>query len=324
MSTQTTISNTDVEIFSGEVQKTFAIMDPYGANSSRYFAARPGEVLNQPIVAHGDGRFFADGQDHTTWTSSEMTAEEIPLFTPFKARDAVNFSDMDVRPDLNFLMNFKDAHARSLAEMKAICLTSFLAKVAIAAGNTVSVDASATDGTAPANVKNGFKTIRSNMSAARVDDGIRCMLKPSAYVELVDQDGVVSKDFGTGTDRAFAGAKGHGLSYMDIAITQLGIAFGTDWTSTDTRFDTISMPTEVEADLSNVLGVVWHPDAWCLREQVIQRSSVKELHQTQEWQILSRYHFGVNDLIVSLTNTNFEFGETYKNGIYAILEDTTT
>lgn len=291
-----TLTGHEVEVYTGEVITAYSLTDMFPRDWSRWRGMVPAEVLNQPVITPGLAKHFDDDQDHINQDATLVSAE-IPLFVPLKAMNRLKYDTIDVRPDLNLLREFGEAHGISIGEGKTIRLLNFLAKAADTAGNVIEINGGLEDPVAlSAEIKGAYEDAASNMDELKVTDrGRKSFLKSRMFYKLAGSNDVMSKDFGSGAaNRATVGGNMATLNYINIDIKNIGLGFGVDWTFSD--YDDLALPEALEFDMSNVLGVVWQRDSWMLREQVMPMTSIDALENLQVWQILARYKFGVKEL----------------------------
>lgn len=266
----------------------------------QYFGMRPAEVLNQPIVAHGNGSFYDDGSDHTLEDAS-IASVEIPLFTTYKLRNSIKQSQLDVRPDLRHLATVGLAHGQQRAQDFNHFCQNFLAKVADTAGNTHDVDENHAS-TAGALCAAAVQEIAAAMDAARVfSQGRYAVVAPSFFYKLGAYDGVVRKDFG-GKANVQTLTKRTALEYLGFTIFS-GAGFGVDYTGSP--YNALGYPTAVSFDTgsgggatqNDILGVFWQSDSWALREQTQPSVHIDPIPEKQIIQVLLRQMFGMKELL---------------------------
>ncbi len=306
-----TLTNLELETYAGSVEHDYILADLFGTNWMEYWGPEDSETLNQPVVVHGDGQFIDDGGDHTNEDAS-ILGNEIALYDPIKASNRVKKRSVDERPGLRHLENLGRSHGKSVGKGKSLALLVALCKVADSLSNVITVDADATDGSAPGEIKDGVKQIAAAMDEGEVDPMDRyAMLKSSAFYDLADEDGVISKDFGAGGNRAAIGGNLDMIKYLNYPILNVGIGFGQDYTSSahDAWGGPFGSGGDADFDMTDVIGVFWQKRAWGLREQTQIEKSIDWIARLQVWQVLSRMQFGFQE---------FATANHFSEGIYIL------
>ncbi len=301
---------TETEVFGGAVFAAYTHTDYFGTSGMQFYGVRPTEVVNVPVTQQGDARFLDDGNDHTAEDSS-MIGQQVPLFDPIKSSNLVKQTQVDTRPDLALLENLGRQHGRNVGRTKTIGLLNMLAGAADGAGNNIAGDFDTT--TDPqTEVKNGIKAIATAMDEAGVPpEGRFGMLKSAAFYELADADGVMSVDFGGQANRQRIGGNLAPIMYLNILIRNCGVGFGTEWT--DTGVGGINFPAALDHDMTQVVGVFWHEDAWALRHQTQLQTVTPFIDHKQSWLVLARLHLGAAEVMTASDQDNRE-------GIYAMVD----
>lgn len=287
-----TLTGIETEVYSGKVHLQFQAGDVYGTSGMIFYANRPTEVINDPVIT-GDvfGRHEADGSDHTA-EDNAMVGVEVPLFEVIKSRTSIPYSKINVRPDLGMVGRFGTKNGRNLATGKTIRLNNALAKVADTAGNTIDVDENATDGTAPRKCREAIEELAGLMDNLGVPgDMRRGVLSPRFFYKLGSEQGVIRRDYGGKANAQTLGSSS--LEYANFTMVKSPLGFGVDYTATAQAG--LALPSPLMFDMTDVLGVFWHPEAWALREQEFS-SAVDNIPEKQIVQLLSRYHMGFKEI----------------------------
>ena len=306
-----TLTNTDTEVFGGEVFAAYQVADLFGTEMMQFYGMRPTEAVNVPVTQGGTGKFLADGADHTNEDSS-IIGVTVPLFTPLKSSNIVLKSQVDVRPDLRLLENLGKQHGRNVGQQKTKTILQILSKSADDAGNSVSRDLDNAT-LAPFETKEGIKTIATAFDEEGVpSDGRFAFLRSQIFYELADQDGVMSLDFGGQANRQSVGGNRDAIRYLNFTIINCGIGFGEDFTDSSAAHTAIAYPTEF--DMTSVWGLFWHEDSWALRHQTQVESTVGWVEEKQVWLVLARLHMGNKAIYTDSGQTNQDGIHVLKNG----------
>lgn len=308
-----TLTATETEVYGGAVFAAYTHGDYFGTSGMQFYGVRPTEVVNVPVTQQGDGKFLDDGDDHTNEDSS-MVGAEVPLFVPIKSSNLVKRTQVDTRPDLNLLQNLGRQHGRNVARIKTISLLNLLASASDGAGNNIAGDFDATSNL-PAIVKQGVKEIATAMDEAGVPpEGRYGMLRSSLFYELADEDGVMSVDFGGQANRQTIGGNLAPIMYLNIMIKNVGVGFGTDWTAS-AQADVVDFPDALKFDMTDIVGVFWHEDAWALRHQTALETVTPFIDHKQSWLVLARLHMGAAEVLTQSDQDNRE-------GVYVLVNST--
>jgi hypothetical protein len=300
--TTVTISGTELTTYAGSVQHDYILSDVFSNNTFRHFGPEDTEDINQPIIIHGEAGYRDDDTDHTD-QDAEITAADIPLFTPLKASNRVKRRSVDERPGLKHLENLGESHGKSVGRTKTTSIMQFMTGVADSYGNSVDFDFDTTsDGSAAVNAKQAFKDVMANMDELEVDNEDRfAVLKSSVFYELQDQDGVMSVDFGGQANRQTIGGNNDVIKYVNCHIVNVGIGFGTDYTDSST-YPTLGSETGLGVDMSDIIGIVWQKNAMAMREQTAIIPSIDWVARLQVFQVLTRYQYGLKAVVDTDSN----------------------
>ena len=305
-----TLTATEVEMYAGTSLFQYQLLDYFGESSMRFMGPKAAEVINQTVVQSGTAANFADGQSHLSGAAT-IKGVEIPLTPPLKARVDVKRSDVDTRPDMNLLSDLGENHGMAVARGRTVRLMNVLSYAANAASQEFEVDTETTSNDLGDLIAAGIESIAVAMDTAGVPETNRYgLLYPAGFYKLGLATKIQTKDNGgLGNIQTFGGPNAV-LPYLNFQIANCGLGFGTDWTDSAYNTPFTGVPTGWRYDMTGVLGIFWHKDAFAVRHQTTLERSAEWLPEHQSWLTMSRLHFGAKVL-----------GNGMDAGLYILIDD---
>ncbi len=288
-----TLTNTETEVFAIGVQEAYQHADYFDTGWSIFTGMIAGELLNVPIISDGEAENLADGGSHDG--SALITGLEITLKEPIKSFSDIKKTQVDIRPDLNLITQVGAQLGRDVGFGRTLRITNHLTSTADAASKSVTDDFTTTSGLGEV-VKDAIAEVMSNMD----DDGIPAsmrfgLLKPKQFYSTRGVAEMVSVDFTRGQDmNASIGGNMAGFDYLGCLTRNMGGIFGVNWLATAHAGK--NLPSDMEDDLTNIVGVFWHHDAFAVRHQTGLESSIDWIERNQVWMSIARLHMGMKIL----------------------------
>jgi len=259
-----------VETFAGFVTHAYQNGDQYGTDKCFFGMKSVGEVYNYPVFQPSTAFNEADGLDMYALmpdNNDDITTTELPVDTPMKDYRLIGLDQIEVRPDLNLGENYAKMLGRALAEGKSIRLNNLLAAAAYGTdGSGSPVDNTHDlDVNGSSNVGTDLKAILNTIAATWDEtgvpaDGRHMMLKSTLWYELLGVPGIITKEYG---GQANVQRPGEVIIYANTIIHNGKVGFGAvDYTNSAW---TERLPSKYRYNMSNVLAVAWHEEAWALR-----------------------------------------------------------
>ncbi len=285
-----TVTGTETEVFAIGVQEAYQHADYFDSGWSIFTGMVAGESLNVPIVSTGEAQNRADGTTHSD--GAVITAINITLEDPIKAFSDILKTQVDIRPDLNLISQVGAQLGRDVGFGRSLRICNALTKTADAASKSVTDDFNTVSGLGDT-VRDAIKVIMGNMD----DDGIPTsmrygLLSPKLFYSVRGEAEVISVDFtqGQAVNQSIGGNMA-GVDYLNCMIKNMGGIFGVNWAAS--AHVSKLLPTAMEDDLTDILGLFWHHDAWAVRHQTGLESSIDWIQREQVWMSLARLHMGL-------------------------------
>lgn len=299
-----TLTAADTEMYGGRAFMAYQVADLYGTDRMDFYGVKPTEKVNVPVWENDTAVNKSDGVTHLDG-ESDVTGHEVPLFAPVKAYSHITKEQVDVRPDLQLLQRRGMKQGQAVGNGKTLRLTGFLANIADGAGNTIEIDAR-TESTLVDEVARGVEAIQVAFDNLEIPPQDRFgKLNSTLFYKLARHNLFFSKDYGGAANIQNLGM-GFEFPLYNFKIGNCPIAFGNDLT--DQAFDAYNLPTVSQFDLSNVVGVFWHKDAWALRHQTSLETTAGWVEHFQAWLTMARLHCGYGviqtDGVWILVNSN--------------------
>jgi len=268
-----------IEQFTGEVIHAYQMSDQYGTDKCIFAAKSVGETWNYPVVENSVAVNAADGPDSSgndivnasntgyQTNDDDIRTPELTVDRPIKDIRYLPLDQLEVRPDLKLPDNYAKMLGRAVGEGKGIRLTGLLANAAndatggIENVNTVDVT-SDDDDTIGALLKHVFNVIGGDMDLGGVpSDGRHAMLKSNWWYTLLGIDGIFTKEFG---GQSNVQRPGEVIMYANFMIHNGRNGFGLNTSNTEWAAR-MSAETHYQYDMTALMAVVWHTEAWALR-----------------------------------------------------------
>ena len=290
-----TLSGTDTEVFGGSVLEAYQHRDYISEDWLMFHGMTAGDVINIPVFEEAEGINLADGGSHDG--SATITGVEVPLVDPIKAFVDIQKQQVDVRPDLQLLVNTGRALGKAVGYGRTIRIANHLIHEADVASNSFTGDMSAATTTIATAVKLGMDSI----AAAMDDDGVDFedrygLMKPTQFYALRGETSVISSDFtqGQNINQAIGGNMAL-LEYLGFMIRKCGGIFGIDWTGSDhdQKFMSTATGQVMAHDTTDVVAVFWQKECAAVRHQTGLEANIDWIHRDQVWMPIARLHMGV-------------------------------
>ncbi len=288
-----TLTNTETEVFAIGVQEAYQHADYFDTGWSIFTGMIAGEKLNVPIISDGEAENKADGGSHDG--SSLITGLEIELKEPIKSFSDIKKTQVDIRPDLNLITQVGAQLGRDVGFGRTLRICNHLTSTADTASKVVTDDFNTQSGLGET-VRDAIQTVMANMD----DDGIPAsmrfgLLKPKQFYATRGQAEMVSVDFTRGQDmNASIGGNMAGFDYLNCLTRNMGGIFGVDWTAS--AHTGKNLPADMEDNLTDIVGLFWHHDAFAVRHQTGLESSIDWIQRNQVWMSIARLHMGMKVL----------------------------
>lgn len=304
-----TLTDTETEVFAIGVQEAYQHADYFDNGWSIFTGMVAGESLNVPVMQEGEAENKADGTDHAG--SATMASVNIDLVDPIKSFSDILKTQVDIRPDLNLISNVGAQLGRDVGIGRTIRIANHLSFTADANSKSVTDDFATISG-----LGDTVKDAIANVMALMDDDGIPAsmrfaLMKPKQFYSVRGVAEIVSSDFtqGQNVNQSIGGNMAM-MSYLNCIIRNVGGIFGIDWTATAHAGKNLPTATgkEMADDMSNVVALFWHHDAWAVRHQTGLESSIDWIQRNQVWMSIARLHMGVkviqtDGLFILINNT---------------------
>lgn len=288
-----TLTDTDLEVFGIGVLEAYQHRDYFQEDWALFQGMTAGEVVNVPVMQEGAAENLADGSAHEG--TAVMVGYEIPLVDPIKSFVDILKTQVDIRPDLNLLTTVGRQVGRDVGFGRSLRIANHLAYTSNANGTEESDDYAQADGLGT-RVKDGLKAVATAFDDAGVDSEMRfCMLNPTCFYALRGEAEVISSDFtqGQNINQAIGGNMSI-LNYLNFTIRNMGGIFGVDWTASAHGPKNLpSTDPVMEYDMTDVVAICWHHDAWAARHQTGLETNVDWIHRDQVWMPIARLHMGM-------------------------------
>lgn len=288
-----TLTDAELTVFSSRVIASYSIGDLYGTDCMIHFGPEDGENMNVPTyIIPDDAGNFADGQSHLGRTA-QIVGSDIPVYDPIKSFNDVPRQKVKTRPGLRLLENLGQVHGQAVAKTKTEQLTAFLAQVAEDNDNIVEVDLS-TMSKRTEEIDRGLEEIQARFDDAEVPPTDRfARVNTTVWYTLPRIPHYWSKDFG-----GVAKIQGYGadedVHLYNFRIRQCPVAFGVDYS--DQSMDDRDFPEIARHDMTDVLGVFWHKNAWAMRTEEGLLSEFPFVTEQRSYLPLAQIHIGYKNI----------------------------
>jgi len=298
-STGVTLTDTDIEVFSGRVLASYQHRDYFGEDLLMFTGQTAGEIINQPVILENStgATNEPDGGDHED--VANITGVDIPLVDPIKSYSDILKTQVDVRPDLNLIENVGAQLGRDVAIGRNLRIANYLHGVAIAEGQTRSLILAGTGTDTGDAVQELIEIIAAEFDDNGIPDDQRYMfMKPTYFYALRSKPAVISSDFtqGQNINQAIGGNMSV-LSYLNFTIRNMGSVFGTDWTATapgaGKNLPNASSGTDMNVNQTTTVAVCWHTGSTMVRHQTGLQASIDWIQRQQVWMSIARLHMGI-------------------------------
>lgn len=287
------LTDTETEVFAIGVQEAYQHADYFDNGWSIFQGMVAGEVLNVPVIQSSEATNKADGTDHEG--SATIESVLIELVDPIKSFSDILKTQVDIRPDLNLIANVGAQLGRDVGTGRTIRIANHLTFTADANSNSVTDDFATISGLGDT-VRDAIASIMGTMDDRGIPASMRFgLLKPKQFYSVRNVAEVISSDFSQGQNvNQSIGGNMAMMSYLNCLIRNVGGIFGINWTS---GHDDANLPTatgkEMADDMTNIVGLFWHHDAWAVRHQTGLESSIDWIQRSQVWMSIARLHMGV-------------------------------
>ena len=294
------LTDTETEVFAVGVQEAYQHSDYFDPSWGIFTGPIVGETGNVPVVQTGEATNKADGTTHTPLGHS-IVGVEIPLVDPIKAYADILKTQVDVRPDLNLIANVGAQLGRDVGFGRSIRMSNYLVNQALANNNEYTDDFNTLAGLEDA-VEKGIRFIASAFDDAGIPQNMRFgLLKPTPFYSISQKTTIRSSDFSQGQNQNQSmGGNMDVARYLNFDIRNMGGIFGVDWT--DAAHSNKNLPsgseTNMEANLTDIVGLFWHHDSWAVRHQTGIEASIDWIQREQVWMAISRLHLGIKAIQV--------------------------
>ena len=304
-----TLTDTETELFSIGVQEAYQHADYFDNGWAIFQGMVAGETLNVPVVQPGEAENKPDGGSHDNGATIESVT--IELVDPIKSFSDILKTQVDIRPDLNLISNVGAQLGRDVGFGRTIRIANHLSFTADAASNSVTDDFATVSGLGDT-VKDAIASIMGTMDDRGIPASMRFgLMKPKQFYSVRGVAEIVSSDFSQGQNvNQSIGGNLAMMSYLGCIIRNVGGIFGVDWTATAHAGKNLPTATgkEMADDMSNVVALFWHHDAWAVRHQTGLESSIDWIQRNQVWMSIARLHMGVkviqtDGLFILINNT---------------------
>jgi len=289
-----TLTDTETEVFAIGVQEAYQHADYFDTGWSIFQGQVAGESLNVPVVQAGEAENKADGTSHDNGATIESV--NIDLVDPVKSFSDILKTQVDIRPDLNLISNVGAQLGRDVGFGRSLRIANHLSFTADANSKSVTDDFVTVSGLGDT-VKNAIATVMGNMDDDGVPTSMRFgLLKPKQFYSMRGVAEVVSVDFTRGQNvNQSIGGNMAGMEYLNCLIRNMGGIFGVDWTAS--AHSGKNLPTasglEMADDMTNIVGIFWHHEAFGVRHQTGLESSIDWIQRNQVWMSIARLHMGI-------------------------------
>lgn len=300
-STGVTLTNTEIEVFSGRVLTSYQHRDYFGEDLLMFQGQTAGEVVNQPIMQENpDGaQNLADGGDHDD--TAVMEGQPVNLVDPIKSFSDILKTQVDIRPDLSLIENVGAQVGRDVGIGRTLRISNYLLDQAVVASQTRALTlAPTTTLTLGEQVAALIEIIAAEMDDNAIPDDQRYMfMKPTHFYALRALPNVISSDFTQGQNiNQSIGGNMSVLNYLNFTIRNMGSVFGTNWLSS--LQDAKNLPTQTSTghtnmrmDQSDTIAICWHTGSTIVRHQTGLQASIDWIQRQQVWMSIARLHMGI-------------------------------
>jgi hypothetical protein len=300
-STGVSLTDTDIEVFSGRVLTSYQHRDYFGEELLMFQGMTAGEIVNQPIMEENatGAQNLADGGDHDD--EAVMVGHEVQLTLPIKSFSDILKTQVDVRPDLSLIENVGAQVGRDVGIGRTLRISNYLLDQAVTATQTRALTLAPSSAvTVGEQVAHVIEIVAAEFDDAGIPDDQRYMfMKPTHFYALRALPNVISSDFtqGQNINQAIGGNMSV-LNYLNFTIRNMGSVFGTNWLSSledgkNLPTQTSTGHTNMRMDQTTTVALAWHTGSTIVRHQTGLQASIDWIQRQQVWMSIARLHMGI-------------------------------